>query len=142
MKSLKLKFLFAIIFFCFLLPLQSISQNKRQSKPKRHSKIESADTFVDITYKLYNKVYVHDSLTQVGVEIPVDLENELIESAQNDVDSLWQILPHVIDDIANSKASIISKGRATLNLNKSKKALKYCALYVKQIVVGTKEDNE
>jgi len=142
MKSLNIKFLIILISVCFLMPLHSISQNKRQSKPKRHSKIESADTFVDITYKLYNKVYVHDSLTQVGVEIPADLENDLIESAQNDVDSLWQVLPDVIDDIANSKASILSKGRATLNLNKSKKALKYCALYVKQVIIGTKEDND
>ncbi len=142
MKPLNNKFLLVLLCFSFLIPLNSISQSKRLSKPKRHSKIESADKFVNITYKLYNKVYVHDSLTHVGIEIPGDLENELIESVQTDIDSLWQVLPDVIDDIANSNRSIIIKGRATLNLNKSKKALKYCALYVKQIVVGTKEEEE
>lgn len=142
MKSLTIKFLFTVSCFLFLLPLYSISQNKRQQKPKRHSTIESADKFVDVTYNLYNKVYVHDSLTRVGVEIPGDLEYELIERAQDDVDSLWQILPDVIDDIANSNASILSKGRATLNINKSKKTLKQCAFYVKQLVLGTKEEEE
>ena len=128
------------LLFLFIMPIQSFSQNKRLSKPKRHSKIESADTFVDVTYKLYNKIFVHDSLTRVGVEIPSDLENELIESVKNDVDSLWQVLPDVFDDIANSRTSFINRGRATLNLNKSKKALKYCGIYVKQMFVGTKAE--
>lgn len=136
MLSLNYKYLLILL----LLPISGLSQNKRHSKPKRHSKIESADVFVDITYRLYNKVYVHDSLTHVGVEIPADLESELIESAQGDVDSLWQVIPDVIDDIANSDASILHKSRATLNLNKSKKALKYCAIYVKQMVLGKKEE--
>lgn len=142
MKSLNNKFILIAIGILFLMPLNSISQNKKQLKPKRNSKIESADKFVDITYNLYHKVYIHDSLTQVGVEIPGDLESEILESAQNDVDSLWQVLPDVIDDIANSNASFVNKGRATLNLNKSKKALKYCATYVKQMVVGTKEEED
>ncbi|MEP3838861.1 MAG: hypothetical protein ABJM36_14505 [Algibacter sp.] len=140
MKSLNSTFLPVVLCFFFIMPIQSFSQNKRQLKPKRSSKIESADKFVDLSYNLYHKVFVHDSLTQVGIEIPADLENELLESAQTDVDSLWEVLPDVIDDIANSGASFINKGRATLNLNKSKKALKYCALYVKQMVVGTKEE--
>ena len=141
MKSLNNKFILIFICMCFLVPLNSMSQNKRQLKPRRYSKIESADTFVNITYKLYNKVYVYDSLSTVGVEIPVDLENELVESAEKDLDSLWEVLPDVIDDIANSNASFINKGRATLNLNKSKKALKYCALYMKQMIIGTKEED-
>jgi len=139
MKSLKNKILIIIFFVSLFIPSQGASQDKRQAKPKRYSNIESADKFVDITYKLYAKVYVHDSLTHVGVEIPGDLEIDLIESAQNDVDSLWHVLPDVVEDIANSNTSIFNKGRATLNLNKSKKALKYCALYVKKITLGTKE---
>lgn len=140
MKSLNSTFLLVLLCLVFTMPLQSFSQNKRQLKPKRPSKIESADKFVDLTYNLYHKVYVHDSLTQVGIEIPSDLEAQLLESAQNDIDELFQVLPDVIDDIGNSGASFVNKGRATLNLNKSKKALKYCALYVKQMVVGTKEE--
>lgn len=142
MKSLKNKILLVVLFLSFLAPIQINSQDKRQSRPKRYSKIKSADQFVDITYKLYTKVYVHDSLTHAGVEIPGDLEVELIESAGNDLDSLWAVLPDVVDDIANSNTSIINKGRATLNLNKSKKALKYCATYVKQLIVRTKQDEE
>ncbi|MFD1615698.1 hypothetical protein [Gelatiniphilus marinus] len=142
MKSLKNKFLLTVFCLSFFMPIHGRSQEKRLSKPKRYSKIESADKFVDITYKLYNKVYVHDSLTHVGVEIPGDLEAELFESAQNDVDSLWQVFPDIIDDIANSKTSFVNKGRATLNLNKAKKALKYCVLYIKNTLVGTNEEDD
>jgi len=142
MKSLYNKLLIVSFCIAFLTSFSCFSQSKRQTKPKRDSKIESADIFTNITYKLYNKVYVHDSLTHVGVEIPGDLETKLIERAQIDVDSLWQVLPDVIDDIANSNTSILKKGRATLNLNKCKKALKYCGLYVKKLTVGTKEEDK
>lgn len=142
MKSLNNTILIISFCFVFLTFFCSFSQNKRQIKPKRNSQIESADVFTNITYKLYNKVYIHDSLTQVGIEIPGDLEEELIERAKSDIDSLIQVFPDVIDDIANSNTSIIKKARATLNLNKSKKALKYCGLYIKQKLIGIKNEDE
>ncbi len=141
MNLLNLKLLLAVFCFMLLIPLSAISQ-KRQLKPKRSSKIESVDQFVNITYNLYNKVFVYDSLTTAGVEIPSDLEDELIKLAENDIDSLWNIMPDVFDDLANSKGSILKKGRATLNLNKAKKALKYCVNYVKKTLVGIKEEED
>ncbi|MEP1488057.1 MAG: hypothetical protein ABJK28_06490 [Algibacter sp.] len=104
------------------------------------SKITTTDKFVSKTFELYNKVFVYDSLTIAGVEIPGELEDELMESAVRDIDSLWEVVPDIIDDI--SDASFIKQAKATLNLNKAKKALKYCGNYMKSTVIGKKEDEE
>lgn len=112
------------------MPQTSFSQ-KRIKAPKRDSKIKSADQFVNNSFSLYHKVYVYDSLTKANVEIPSELEDELLKSAQKNVDSLWQVLPTVFEDMGSGKASILKKGVATLNLNKSKKALSYTMKTIK-----------
>ncbi|MDG5492332.1 hypothetical protein [Psychroserpens sp. SPM9] len=126
----------------FLMPNFGIAQPKRIKPPKRTSKIKSVDQFVANTFELYHKVFVYDSLTQVGVEVPSEIEDALVESAERDVDSLWQVLPTVLDDMTSGSASIIKKGKATINLNRSKKALKYCMITVKAYFVGNEEDED
>lgn len=135
------KRLFVLSLVLFMLtPLVVSAQPKRIKPPKRSSKIKSTDHFVKNIFKLYNKVFVYDSLTQAGVEVPTELEDELFESAQRDLDSLWQVVPDIVDDI--SDASFMKQAKATLNLNKAKKALKYCGVYVKTMLLGKKEDEE
>jgi len=129
---------FGLAVFIFL-PLKAISQS-RLKPPKRTSKIKSTDLFVDKTFNLYQKVFVYDSLTQAGVDVPVELEDELLESAEQDIDSLWGVLPDIIDDIGD--ASFMKQAKATLNLNKAKKALKFCGKYVKTTILGKKEDED
>ncbi|WP_299100837.1 hypothetical protein [uncultured Winogradskyella sp.] len=123
-----------------LLPLIGWSQVKRLKPPKRNSKIESVDKFVNHSFELYYKVFVYDSLTRAGIEVPAEIEDELIERAESDVDSLWQEVPDIVDDI--SDASFMKQAKATLNLNRSKKALKFCMFAVKEYFVGTKEDED
>jgi len=118
-----------------------LSQN-RISPPKRESKIKSADQFVDNSFSLYHKVYVYDSLYKANVEIPSELEDELLKSAQADIDSLWQVLPTVFEDMSSGNASILKKGKATINLNKSKKALKFCVKTVKLYFTETDDKKE
>ncbi|ALJ04333.1 hypothetical protein APS56_03885 [Pseudalgibacter alginicilyticus] len=127
------------LFIFFLKPLSVYSQSTRLSMPNRSSKIKSTDDFVKNTFKLYDKVFVYDSLTVAGVEIPPELEEELLESAERDIDSLWEVVPNIVDDIGD--ASFMKQARATLNLNKAKKALKYCANYVKTTILGKKEED-
>ncbi|WP_452227053.1 hypothetical protein [Lacinutrix cladophorae] len=129
-----------IILAVFLLPMDVFSQEKRISPPKRESNIISVDQFVDNTFNLYHKVFVYDSLTQAGVEVPAEIEDELMERAEKDIDSLWDIFPEVFDDMANGRANLMKKGRATANLNKSKKVLRYCLTMVKTYFVGTEEE--
>lgn len=131
MKSLQPCFSIVLfLIFSFLIPQIGLSQN-RIKPPKRESKIKSADQFVDNSFSLYHKVYVYDSLSKANVEIPSELEDELLKSAQTDIDSLWQVLPTVFEDMSSGNASILKKGKATINLNKSKKALSFCVKTVK-----------
>ncbi|OUS02740.1 hypothetical protein A9Q86_02705 [Flavobacteriales bacterium 33_180_T64] len=131
-----------VILIIFLIPIYGFSQPKRQKPPKRKSKIESVDQFVDNAFKLYHKVFVYDSLTQVGVEVPSEIEDALVERAEQDIDSLWQVLPTILDDMSSGKGSIMKKAKATINLNKSKKALKYCMKTMKAYFVGSEEEDE
>ncbi|MEY8870300.1 MULTISPECIES: hypothetical protein [Meridianimaribacter] len=140
MKKVSFKNRIALcLVFVFLLPMLSWSQ-KRIKPPKRASKVESVDAFVNNTFELYHKVFVYDSLVNAGVEIPAEIEDELVEHAEQDVDSLLQIVPDLIDDI--SDAPFMRQAKATLNLNKAKKALKYCGITIKTYFVGTKEEED
>lgn len=131
-----------VIVIIFLIPLCGYSQKKRLKPPKRDSKIESVDQFVNNSFELYHKVFVYDSLTQAGIEVPSEIEDALIERAEKDVDSLWQILPTIMDDMTSGDENIMKKGKATLNLNKSKKALKYCLQIIKVYFMGTDDEED
>lgn len=136
-NSIQRKALILSVIFC--IPILSWSQ-KRIKPPKRESKVESVDLFVNKSFDLYHKVFVYDSLVKQGVEVPAEIEDELAERAEQDIDSLWGIAPDVVDDI--SYAPFMRQAKATLNMNKAKKVLKFCAVTVKTYFVGTKEDEE
>jgi len=89
---------------------------------------------------MYHKVFVYDSLSKAGVEIPADIEDELTQRIERDIDSLLQVVPDLVDDISN--APLLRQTKATLNLNKSKKVLKFCMVTVKAYVFGSKEEDE
>lgn len=125
------------IMFIFLSPELSWSQ-KRIKPPKRDSKVKSVDLFVNNTFDLYHKVFVYDSLVRAGVEVPSEIEDELVERAEQNIDSLYQVVPDILDDISNT--SIMKQAKATLNLNRAKKALKFCMTTVKAYFIGTEEE--
>lgn len=143
MKTINIKSynLFAFFLIALLLPVSEVwAQENRLKPPKRSSKIKSVDNFVNHSFELYHKVFVYDSLTKIGVEVPAEIEDELIERAERNVDSLWQEVPDIVDDI--SDASFMKQAKATLNLNRSKKALKFCMTAVKTYFVGVKNEEE
>lgn len=123
----------------FLVPMFGWSQ-KRIKPPKRKSKVESVDQFVKHSFELYHKVFVYDSLVKAGVDVPPEIEDELVDRAEQDADSLWQSVPDIVDDI--SDASFMRQAKATLNLNKAKKALKYCIKTVKSYFAPAREDED
>lgn len=133
-------FVLSSFLIIFLIPMSSWSQEKRIKPPKRNSKIKSVDQFVDHSFELYHKVFVYDSLVTAGVEVPVEIEDELMERAERDVDSLMQVAPDIAEDI--SDAPFMKQAKATFNLNRTKKALKFCMITVKTYFVGTKEEDE
>ena len=128
------------LFILFLLPMLSWSQEKRIKKPKRNSKITSVDDFVKHSFELYHKVFVYDSLVKAGVDVLAEIEDELMERAERDADSLWQEVPDIAEDI--SDAPFMRQAKATFNLNRTKNALKFCMTAVKAYFVGTEEDEE
>lgn len=131
------RFYIVAIMFIFLSPELSWSQ-KRIKPPKRDSKVKSVDLFVNNTFDLYHKVFVYDSLVRAGVEVPSEIEDELVERAEQNIDSLYQVVPDILDDISNT--SIMKQAKATLNLNRAKKALKFCMTTVKAYFIGTEEE--
>lgn len=128
--------------FFLVIPNNSYGQKKRTKPPKRDSNIKSVDAFVNNTFELYHKVFVYDSLNKANVEIPAELEDELVQSAERNIDSLMSVLPDVIEDMSDSSASFGRKAKATLNLNKAKKALKFCIKTAKIYFVGSKEEED
>ena len=136
------QYISVVIMVMLLIPISGFSQKKRLKPPKRISKIESVDQFVDNSFELYHKVFIYDSLTTAGVKVPADIENELLERAEQDIDSLWQVLPTIMDDMTSGDENIMVKGKATLNLNKSKKALKYCIKTMKAHFAGSTDEDE
>lgn len=142
MKSIKNlpRYISIVMLVLFLIPSTSWSQEKRIKPPKRKSKITSVDQFVKHSFELYHKVFVYDSLTRAGVEVPAEIEDELMERAEKDVDSLMQEIPDIAEDI--SDASFMKQAKATFNLNRSKKALKFCVTAVKAYFVGTEEEED
>ncbi|RED42951.1 hypothetical protein DFQ10_107138 [Winogradskyella eximia] len=134
------RFMFLGMSILFLLSTNCWSQEIRIKPPKKASKITSVDKFVKHSFELYHKVFVYDSLTKAGVEVPAEIEDELMERAERDVDSLWQEVPDIAEDI--SDAPFMRQAKATFNLNRSKKALKFCMLSVKAYFIGTEEDED
>lgn len=138
--SILKRHILTVILVVFLIPMQSWSQERRLKPPKKGARIASVDKFVNHTFELYHKVFVYDSLTRAGIEIPQDIEDELMERAERDVDSLWQQVPDIAEDV--SDASFMKQAKATFNLNRAKKALKFCLTAVKTYFVGPKEEDE
>lgn len=129
--------MFPILLMAFLIfPIFAQSQTNRIKPPKRESKVKGVDLFVGKSFEIYDKVFVYDSLVQNGIDIPIELEDELIERTERDIDSLWQFGPDLWDDIAD--APILRKAKATINLKKATKALKFCLKTAKAYVLGDK----
>ncbi|GHC51403.1 hypothetical protein [Ulvibacter litoralis] len=128
---------------CLLLILVTSgvwAQDKRIKPPKRDSNIESVDGFVNHTFDLYNKVFVYDSLTQKGVEIPAEYEDAILEDMEKNLDSMYQILPVVIEDMGGQPFA--KKAKGTLNLNKARRALTFSIRTVKVYFLGESEKEE
>ena len=136
------KFTLLILYSCFCVFTQFIEAQsaKRLKPPRKASKVKSVDLFVNKSFEIYHKVFVYDSLVKLDIEIPDELEDEIVERIEQDVDSLWNVVPDILDDIDD--ASFMKKAKAVLNLNKAKKVLKFCLITVKNHLVGTKEEDD
>jgi len=139
---MKTKFKILSLYLClgaFLLFTYSTAHGQeRLMPPKKLSKVKSIDGFSDHTFKIYNSVFVYDSLTNAGVEIPAEIEDEIAADIETRIDSISNIVPDMIEEVDD--APIMRKLRATLSLNKSRKAITYMLVTMKKYTLGESEE--
>ncbi|WP_203257807.1 OmpA family protein [Hyunsoonleella ulvae] len=126
-------------FFLFLIPSLD-AQTKQLKRPKSRVGISSVDSFVQESFDIYDKVYKYDGYAEAGT--PLDDEDiDVLEDALDDLEGLSASAPDILGDIDG--ASVLKQGKATLQINKAKKALKYSIKTSKELLLGQrKRDKE
>ncbi|SHH03569.1 OmpA family protein [Winogradskyella jejuensis] len=135
-----------LILFCslFFLGNYTEAQTKKLKRPKNRVGISSVDNFVQESFDLYDKVYKYDSYVQSGKPLE-DEDIDVLEDALEDVTRLSESAPDIIGDLDG--VGVLKQGKATLQVNRAKKALKYCIKTAKELLLGQrkpkdKEDRE
>lgn len=137
MKSPKnaISILFFWIAFVFILP-NIEAQTKQIKRPKSKVGVYSVDTFVSESFDIYDKVYKYDGYAKAGT--PLDDEDiDVLEDALDDLGGLSDSAPDILGDIDG--LSVLKQGKATLQMNKAKKALKYSIKTAKELLLGQRE---
>lgn len=141
MKFSKLAFQIALFGALFIFPItNTYAQTKQLKRPKSTVGISSVDNFVGDSFDLYDKVYKYDGYAAAGT--PLDDEDiDVLEEALDDLSGLSDSAPDILNDLDG--ASVLKQGKATLQINKAKKALKYSIKTTKELLLGQrKRDKE
>lgn len=126
------------ILLFFLIPKLS-AQPKEIKRPKSRVGVPSVDQFVQESFDIYNKVYRYDGYAQAGT--PLDDEDiDVLEDTLDDLQGLSDSAPDILGDLEG--ISVIKQGKATLQINRAKKALKYSVKTAKELLLGQREQNE
>ncbi|WP_460219833.1 OmpA family protein [Psychroserpens sp. MEBiC05023] len=115
------------------------AQTKKIKRPKSRVGVSSVDTFVQESFDLYDKVYKYDGYAEAGT--PLDDEDiDVLEEALVEMTALSESAPDIVSDLDN--VGILKQGKATLQINKAKKALKYSIKTAKELLLGQRESKE
>jgi len=129
--------------FCslFLLITQNtLAQTKKIKRPSSTVGISSVDKFVRESFNIYDKVYMYDGYAASGKSLE-DSDIDVLEQAIDNVSGLLESAPDILSDL-NGK-SVLKQSKATLQINRSKKALKYSLKTAKDLLSGKrKKDKE
>ena len=133
-----------LILFClsllFTIP-QTFAQTKRIKRPKSRVGIGSVDSFVRESFDIYDKVYKYDGYVQSGTPLDDD-DIDVLEDALDDLTLLSDSAPNIISDLDGQ--NVLKKGKATLQMNKAQKVLRYSIKTAKELLTGNRKpkDNE
>ena len=129
-----------IIFYILLFLSPTLeAQTKKIKRPKSRVGISSVDSFVQESFDLYDKVYKYDGYAASGT--PLDDEDiDVLEEALQEVTILSESAPDILNDLDG--VGILKQGKATLQINKAKKALKYSIKTAKELLLGQRERND
>lgn len=113
------------------------AQTKRLKRPTSRVGITSVDRFVRESFDLYDKVYRYDGYHESGKALEDD-DLEILIDALEDAEGVLAAAPNAVSDLDG--AGVLKQGKGTLQLNRSKKALKYCIKTAKKLVSSKKQD--
>ncbi|WP_299336935.1 OmpA family protein [uncultured Psychroserpens sp.] len=132
------KMLLTSLVFVFFIPL-SYAQTKKIKRPRSSVGISSVDNFVRESFDLYDKVYKYDGYAEAGTPLE-DEDIDTLEEALDDVTVLSESAPDIISDLDGQ--NVLKQGKATLQINKAKKALKYSVKTAKELLLGERKRKE
>ncbi|MDU8885393.1 OmpA family protein [Yeosuana sp. MJ-SS3] len=113
------------------------AQTKKIKRPSSSVGVASTDTFVKESFDIYDKVYLYETYAQSDTPLD-DSAIDFLEDALNDVTNLSASAPNVISDLDGQGA--LKQAKATLQINKAKKALKYSLVTIKELLAGRSDD--
>lgn len=117
------------------------AQTKKIKRPKSKVGIRSVDSFVGESFDLYDKVYMYDGYAEAGTPLEDD-DIDVLEDALDDLSLLSESAPDIMSDL--NGVSVLKQGKATLQINRAKKALVYSIRTAKNLLTNNKkgEDGE
>ena len=140
---MKSKHILNSIYVTFLLLVFTLpnveAQTKKLKRPKNRVGISSVDRFVQESFDLYDKVYMYDGYAEAGTPLE-DEDIDVLEDALEDVTALSESAPDIIDDLDG--AGMLKQSKATLQINRAKKALKYSIKTAKELLLGQREEDD
>lgn len=124
--------------FVFVTPNLE-AQTKQIKRPKSRTGVNSVDTFVSESFDIYDKVYKYDGYAQSGTPLE-DEDIDVLEDALDNLEGLSDSAPDILGDLDG--LSVLKQGKATLQMNKAKKALKYSIKTSKELLLGQRKRDE
>jgi len=112
------------------------AQTKRIKRPKSSVGISSVDNFVRESFDLYDKVYKYDGYAAAGTSLDDD-DIDVLEDALTEMTALSDNAPNIIGDLDG--IGVLKQSKATLQMNKAKKALAYSIKTTKELLLNQRE---
>ena len=132
------KHLLTCFLFLFILP-STYAQTKKIKRPKSTVGISSVDNFVRESFDIYDKVYKYDGYAEAGTPLD-DNDIDVLEDALEDLSILSDSAPDILSDLEGQ--NVLKQGKATLQINRAKKALKYSIKTAKALLLGERKRKE
>lgn len=138
MKTNSLK-IFLSTFILLMIAPQLEAQTKRIKRPRGSIGVYSADKFVRESFDIYDKVYRYDGYAEAGKPL-TDNDVYVLETAMGDAEGLLTAAPNVIVDLDG--AGVIKQTKGISQINKAKKALKYCVETIPKLLEGRESKDD
>ena len=128
-----------VLLFALLFSTNIEAQTKQIKRPSSRVGVTSVDNFVRESFDLYDKVYMYDGYAEAGTPLD-DSDIDVLENALSDLDILTASVPSIISDLDG--VSVFKKAKATLQVNKAQKALKYSIKTAKELLFGERQSDD